>query len=89
MKNGKLQCKDIPDIRVLEFLSRQPERWHTWYAGFENSVQNGMPEGTPEKLALAKMVMLINRGLVGGCPCGCRGDFVITDKGKKLLASQA
>lgn len=39
-----------------------------------------MPPGTPEKLQLGKMRMMIRRGVVGGSPCGCRGDFVITKK---------
>ena len=45
------------------------------------SVARAMPEGTPEKLRIAKMAILIKRGLVDGCPCGCRGDYEITDKG--------
>jgi hypothetical protein len=32
-------------------------------------------------LAWAKMNMLIRRGLVHGCPCGCRGDYELTVKG--------
>lgn len=39
------------------------------------------PAGTPGKLQLAKMRMLHRAGLVGGCTCGCRGDWEITDKG--------
>jgi hypothetical protein len=44
------------------------------------SVRTVMPE-VPDKLAHAKMVQLISKGLVSGCSCGCRGDFEITDKG--------
>ena len=44
-----------------------------------------MPPKTPEKLVRAKMGGLIRRGLVGGCDCGCRGDFFITQKGLELL----
>lgn len=29
----------------------------------------------PEKVLLAKARKLIRRGLVDGCPCGCRGEF--------------
>lgn len=32
------------------------------------------------------MASLIRRGLVDGCGCGCRGDFMITDKGRFTLA---
>lgn len=39
------------------------------------------PEGTPRKLILLKMMKLIKKGYSGGCGCGCRGDYEITDKG--------
>ncbi len=29
----------------------------------------------PQKVVLAKARRLINRGLIDGCACGCRGDF--------------
>jgi hypothetical protein len=82
-----MQCKDIPDEPILKFLAGPYEGWPvpgwgTWFPGFANSVQNAMPAGVCEKLALAKMRMLIRRGLVGGCGCGCRGDFQITDAGR-------
>lgn len=94
-----MQCKDIPDAPVLAFLRDLPDipgmpgvqcsgTWY-WRDGFkpENSVLRAMPTGTPEKLGLAKMRMLIRRGLVDGCPCGCRGDFTLTAKGRASLAA--
>lgn len=62
----------------------------TWFEGaggprVAHSVLNAMPEGTPEKLALAKMKMLVRRGWVGGCTCGCRGDFHLTPEGHAAL----
>lgn len=85
--NKRMQCKDIPDRPVLEFLRRLDGKWANWYgAKFENSVTHAMPADTPEKLVLAKMRRLIQRGLVDGCGCGCRGDFVLTEKGAALLA---
>lgn len=45
-----------------------------------------MPPNLPEKLVLGKMRMLMRRGLVTGCGCGCRGDFEITAKGIQWLA---
>lgn len=84
-----MQCKDIPDRQVLEFLNSLG-RWGTWYWEDdykpENSVLRAMPEGTPVKLARAKMAGLIRRGLVGGCGCGCRGDYELTAKGREFLA---
>lgn len=81
------QCKDISDRPILEFLLSHKGNWCNWYFGDERDVHLAMPENTPEKLVLAKMRMLIRRGAVTGCPCGCRGDFEITEKGEALLAS--
>lgn len=83
MKNGRMQCKDIPDVPVLQFLTKLGDRWANWFGPeFDNSVTHAMPAGTPEKLALGKMRMLMKRGLVDGCGCGCRGDFELTDAGR-------
>lgn len=86
-----MQAKDIPELPVLQFLATMPCRTATWFwsAGYkpDNSVINAMPSGTPAKVALAKMRGLIKRGLVDGCGCGCRGDFMITEKGRVLLPS--
>lgn len=77
-----MQAKDISDKDVLEFLSKHQGKWSTWGKGYGMpTVQDAMPEGTPEKVQLAKMKSLQKRGFIGGCMCGCRGDFEITDLG--------
>ncbi len=86
------QCKDIPDRPILELLAKNPGTWHNWFEedlwnGNVYTVRRAMPRNTPEKLILAKMAGLIRRGLVNGCPCGCRGDFEITPKGEQFLSS--
>lgn len=68
-------------------LAKNPTQWHNW-CWTEWNVMEAMPTGIPPKLALAKMRMMIRRGVVDGCPCGCRGDFVITEKGLAELSSQ-
>ena len=77
-----MQCKDIPDEPIIQFLREHsgPFEWATWgpSAGMP-TVQDAMPPGTPPKLQLAKMRMLMRRGIVQGCPCGCRGDFYLTE----------
>jgi hypothetical protein len=91
-----VQAKDIPDSAVLEYLADRQGKWTClWYGyfrdevGFEDTsvwdVYYSMPDGTPRKVALAKMRSLHRRKLVGGCSCGCRGDFEITDKGLQLI----
>lgn len=72
-----MQCKDIPDRPVLEFLRKLDGVGATWF-DYEprppNTVLRAMPTGTPEKLALAKMRMLMRRGLAGDHVCiGLRG----------------
>lgn len=81
-----MQCKDIPDIPILEFLAKL-DRWCNWFEPeqYENSVRRAMPADVPEKLSLAKMRQLIKRGLVEGCPCGCRGDFELTPRGAEFV----
>lgn len=80
-----MQCKDIPDLPILAFLaSHAPGTWHNWYFGDHLDVRNAMPE-CPDKLVLAKMRRLMERGLVDGCGCGCRGDFTITEEGIAYL----
>ena len=78
-----MQCKDIPIKPILEFLILHNGKWCTWYSkpSIMPTIEDAMPIGTPPKLRLAKMRMLIKKGLVSGCDCGCRGDFEITEKG--------
>lgn len=101
MKNGKLQCKDISTEDILEYLANRQGKWTSlWYGYFRENDPEGrntltgevvddvyyaMPEGTNHKLAHAKMRKLYEKDFVGGCPCGCRGDFEITDKGLEFI----
>lgn len=80
-----MKCKDIADTPILRFLAQRPTTWHNWIFGDEKDVRQAMPANVPNKLVLAKMRMLIRRGLVEGCGCGCRGDFVISDQGLETL----
>jgi hypothetical protein len=89
-----MQCKDIPELPILKFLYSHEEGngWCNWFdLRFPNSVKHAFPEEIRNtKLVLAKMRQMIKKGLVNGCPCGCRGDFHLTQKGKdylKLLTS--
>jgi hypothetical protein len=52
------------------------------------TVLDAFPPDVPDRLLLAKMDGLIRRGLVDGCTCGCRGDFVLTAKGREVIGLQ-
>jgi hypothetical protein len=88
--NTIIQCKDIPDKPILEFLLANKGTWCNWFKDHENSVRVAMPQNlASDKLVLAKMSRLMERGLVDGCDCGCRGDFEITPKGEEWLATNS
>ena len=80
-----MQCKDIPEQPILEFLASLNGAWANWYFDDERSVTRAMPPDLPPKLIVAKMGQMIRKGVVDGCPCGCRGDYVLTDKGRAAL----
>lgn len=95
----RLQCKDIPDLPILEFLSslRDPAlpcncKWATHGKGYSMpTVNDAMPmvNDTNWKLAPAKMNQLIKRGLVDGDrDLQTRGDYMITQKGLEYLQEQ-
>lgn len=88
-----MQCKDIPDAPILERIY-EINVTYGWCFRFwmdsrnnERCPLNAFPdrEKTPDKLVLAKMRNLHKRGLIRGCTCGCRGDYVITAKGAELI----
>ena len=73
----RMQCKDIPDEVFLDAVRRAPG---SKYCGWRNSWEvHAELEATigpvPEKLLIAKARVLIARRLMGGCGCGCRGDW--------------
>lgn len=82
MASVPVKCSHVSDRAVLEFLAQHQGRWITWGVGYSiPTVRDAMPKGTPVKLQLAKMRRLMGRGMVGGCDCGCRGDYEVTDRG--------
>lgn len=86
----KLQCKDIPEIPILQYLKDSgPGFTCIWY-GFNYNPDTrdlycAFPVGTPPKLAHAKLRNMYFNKLITGCICGCRGDFELTDKGRRKL----
>lgn len=84
-----MKTSDIPDGPILELLAAFHDKWRgtRWMMRFseehagEASILPAFPPDTPEKLVLSKMRKLMRRGLIDGCPCGCRGDYRILPKG--------
>lgn len=87
-----MKTSDIPDLPILQYLKDHEPDWVClWFGHFKTSDESvtdiyyAMPEGTPHKLALFKMRNLYRRKLVDGCPCSCKGDWELTDKGREYL----
>ena len=91
----QLQAKHIPDIAVLRVLARAGVTgdcgegpWHTYETNPSMpAIQDAFPPACPRSLMRAKMAALIKKGLVGGCTCGCRGDFHLLSAGWSLVSS--
>jgi len=85
-----MQAKDVDEAVILKFLAGHQGRWAThWDQPTKMiTVRDVVPPPVPAKVLLAKMRSLYRRGLVGGCDCGCRGDWEITDVGLALIGQQ-
>ena len=81
MEKQKIKCSDIPDKDVLLVLNKTQGRWTSHTCGYLAEFFKPFPI----KLGLAKMRQLHKRGFTGGCGCGCRGDWEITDKGLEFI----
>jgi hypothetical protein len=77
----KMQCKDIPDDLFFGAIlvtpgvggSLEPTNWRMRWDVRETLEEAIGP--IPEKLFLAKAAKLIKAKKIGGCECGCRGDY--------------
>lgn len=77
-----MQAKDIPDAVFLDAVRRTPGtsdrlddgawrmRWNV-----KAMLESALGHVIPEKVFLAKARKLMARALLGGCDCGCRGDY--------------
>ena len=82
------------ETKVLEYLSDKQGQWTSlWERHFEGKpehmdttdVSYAFPKDYPFILQITIMRRLYRKGLIGGCDCGCRGDFEITDTGLGVL----
>lgn len=73
-----LQAKHVPALPLLKMIGAAKG----WAIIFD------LIEATPEfppAVVRAKLAQMIRGGLCEGCVCGCRGDFMLTDKGRAAL----
>lgn len=93
-----MKCKDLSTEHILTVLSKYQGQWSFWVDDDilrfrdkrgERIVVKVFPTlVVPRKLMLRKWQKLVKQNLVGGCACGCRGDFEITDKGLALIGKR-
>lgn len=75
--------------RLIYFLAQQNGKWCTWGCSINmTSVQQVFAVGTKEKVQQRYMRILQKLDLVGGCDCGCRGDYAPTWAGLEFLANE-
>jgi hypothetical protein len=81
--NRRMQCKDIPDQAFIDAVRRTPgldDRPGSWRMRWNVQAELEKVTGPiPEKLLIAKAAKLMARGILGGCPCGCRGDYHLVE----------
>lgn len=73
-----MQCKDIDSCELLKFIGAKQRELGRWVLTWD--LEPPYSE-LPDRLFRAKARKLIDRGLLDGCPCGCRGDYELTAKG--------
>ena len=74
---------------ILKFLAKHQGKWSTWGKGYSMpTVQEVIGEETSKEEQLEIMTGLYEEGFIGGCMCGCRGDFEITDLGLAYIGEQ-
>lgn len=80
---SSLQCKDIPDATFLAAVRSTPAvspiGWRLAWKVHE-TLNAAMGVEIPTNLLMAKARRLESRGLLGGCTCGCRGDWHPSDE---------
>lgn len=83
-----MQCKDIPDALVVEGVIAECRTYGSvqwtmmWDLG--KFLEDHFGASLPPSLVQAKVRRLIDRKILDGCACGCRGDLEVTEKGREI-----
>jgi len=90
------KLSDMPDLPLVEFVVALDGGWGTWCwtehedpVFWNHSVAPLFPPDTPWKLIQKKMARLVERGIIEGCTCPCRGDYEVTDRSRAFVAAEA
>lgn len=76
-----VQAKHIDDVFALRDLERISREKRGWVCIWDlTEAWQAIPPG----VIRAKMSRLIDRGLITGCCCGCRGDWELTTAGREF-----
>ena len=75
-----MKASDLDDVEVI--LAIESARGDGMWA-MRGEIENQFPE-YPWKVITAKLRSMKRRGLVQGCPCGCRGDWYPLQAGLDL-----
>lgn len=67
-----MKCSDLPDNAVLDVIAHSQRP----LGATIGEVFEALPD-YPQKVVRAKLSKLIRRGIISGCVCGCRGDFMV------------
>lgn len=81
--DGRLmQCKDLPDEVFVNAVRCTPGvSVSDWRMAWDvQDTLEALVGPVPRNLFFAKARRLVARGLIGGCPCGCRGDFHLPEE---------
>lgn len=68
----RIQAKDLDEAPILDVVRAL---WIEKGSCSRWAVADTLPL-VPPKVVLAKLRAMVKKGLLDGCPCGCRGDFI-------------
>lgn len=92
----KIDSDEVALKKILNFLYYFQNEWMSW-AGDEFWVK--FNHGSTIKITVFRHISdkeqkkrlfkeMLDRGFSGGCDCGCRGDFCITDEGLDFIGRE-